>query len=85
MLSAKAILAALSALTLARALDVEVTDYECDQSLPITADFGITCGGRSKCTFGSSIATVEGTRKLERTMSPLSITELTPCFDSVLQ
>jgi hypothetical protein len=53
----------LSTVFVAYALDVEVTDYECDQDLPITADFEITCGGQSKCTFGTSTATVAGARK----------------------
>lgn len=45
------------------ALDVEVTDYECDQSLYITADFEVKCDGSKRCTFGKSIAHVSGTRK----------------------
>jgi len=42
------------------ALDVEVTDYACDDSLPITADFTVKCDGMKKCTFGTSTATVAG-------------------------
>ena len=46
------------------ALDFEVTGYTCDESLYITAsDFNIACNDKKRCTFGSSVATVAGTRK----------------------
>ena len=59
----KLLVLALSAVACVRALDVEVTDYACDESLYITADFTVKCDGSSKCTFGESTATVAGTRK----------------------
>jgi len=62
----KALILALSTLALsAKGLDVEVTDYECDSSLYVTADFQVKCDGSSKCTFGKSTAEVSGTRKLQ--------------------
>lgn len=45
------------------ALDVEVTDYECDSRLAITADFAVRCDGSKKCTFGQSTATISGVGK----------------------
>lgn len=54
----------LSTLTVTRALDVELTDYRCDQSLYVTADIFVDCeGDGAKCTFGESTATVTGYRK----------------------
>ena len=50
---------------LVSALDVEVTGVECDQSLPITADFTVTCDGKKRCTFGESTAHVAGTCTLD--------------------
>jgi len=62
-ITATAFVLALALLTTAstiRALDVEVSDYECDEDLYITADFSVTCDGASKCTMGESTATIEG-------------------------
>jgi len=58
----KLLLALSAVVCLTRALDVEVTDYECDSSLYVTADFNVKCDGKSRCTFGQSTATVAGKR-----------------------
>lgn len=55
----------LSSLALATALDVEITDVNCDSSLPISADIILDCNGSSRCTFGGE-AKVYGTSKLTR-------------------
>jgi hypothetical protein len=55
----------LSSLALASALDVEITDVNCDTSLPISADIILDCNGSSRCTFGGE-AKVYGTSKLTR-------------------
>ena len=47
------------------ALDVEVTGVECDESLPITADFTVICDKKKRCTFGVSTAYVAGTCTLD--------------------
>ncbi|GKZ00104.1 hypothetical protein MPSEU_000963800 [Mayamaea pseudoterrestris] len=45
-----------------QALDFEITGFDCDENLYITAtDLSIKCDGNSRCSFGSSVATVAGT------------------------
>jgi hypothetical protein len=44
----------------AQALDIEVTSYECDKSLPVYATFKVLCSGQTRCTFGSSRANITG-------------------------
>lgn len=41
-------------------LDVEVTDYWCDKSLYVSADFSVRCNGSHRCTFGEDQATITG-------------------------
>jgi hypothetical protein len=59
------LLFALSSLALASALDIEITDVNCDSSLPISADIILDCNGSSRCSFGGE-AQVYGTSKLTR-------------------
>ncbi len=65
MSSTMKLLFALASLTLASALDVEITDVNCDTSLPISADIILDCNGSARCTFGGE-AKVYGTSKLTR-------------------
>jgi hypothetical protein len=36
----------------ATALDVQIVNVTCDESLPVTADVYLQCEGGGKCTFG---------------------------------
>ena len=65
MSSTMKLLFVLSSLALASALDVEITDVNCDTSLPISADIILDCNGSARCTFGGE-AKVYGTSKLTR-------------------
>jgi hypothetical protein len=65
MSSTMKLLFVLSSLALASALDVEITDVNCDSSLPISADIILDCNGSTRCTFGGE-AKVYGTSKLTR-------------------
>jgi hypothetical protein len=52
-------------LSLASALDVELTGVQCDSSLPVSAEIILECDGSSRCTFNKA-ASVYGTSKSTR-------------------
>lgn len=55
------VLLTLSTLVVVSALDVEISDFTCDNSYPMTTTLEMSCNGTSRCTFGET-AIISGIR-----------------------